>query len=268
MKFRTVMVLCLLVGASSLLVAHDLFIKLDSYFLAPNARAESSVLNGTFHGSENYVTRDRVLDVSVVAPAGRIALDTTAWSARGDTSVVAFRTGQPGTYVIGASTRGSEIDLEAEQFNEYLAHDGIPDVLDARRRDEELDKDVRERYSKHVKAVFQVGLARTEHHSTPLGYPAEILALDNPYTLEIGSEFRVLCLVDGRPVANQLVIDGGENQQGRMEERSTRTNDDGVARFVLDSAGKWYVKFTHMVQSPEAEIDYESKWATLTFAIR
>jgi hypothetical protein len=41
-----------------------------------------------------------------------------------------------------------------------------------------------------------------------------------------------------------------------------------VAQVTLDAAGKWYVKFIHMARANRAGLDYESKWATLTFEIR
>ena len=108
-------------------------------------------------------------------------MENKAWVPHGDSTLLTIETGAAGTYVVGASIRHSEIDLQAADFNEYLEHDGIPDVLEARHRDNELGKDVRERYSKHVKAVFQVGDARTDDFSAILGYPAEIVPLNNPY---------------------------------------------------------------------------------------
>ncbi|MEW5976298.1 MAG: hypothetical protein AB1898_10895 [Acidobacteriota bacterium] len=41
-----------------------------------------------------------------------------------------------------------------------------------------------------------------------------------------------------------------------------RTNQEGMARFKLSSAGSWYVKFIHMMPSEEPNVDYESKWAS------
>ena len=102
------------------------------------------------------------------------------------TSLLDLALGDTGTYVVGVSTRPREIELRAEEFNAYLEEDGIPDILEARRRSNELDKGVRERYSKHVKAVFQVGQARSEGFSTALGYAAEIVPLDNPYAIGRG----------------------------------------------------------------------------------
>src|SRR5207247_9774859 len=51
---------------ASLALAHDLFLKLDTYFLEPRTRVRVTVLNGTFAKSEGFVAPDRVADISVV----------------------------------------------------------------------------------------------------------------------------------------------------------------------------------------------------------
>src|SRR6267142_1546735 len=79
---------------------------------------------------------------------------------------------------------------------------------------------------------------------------------------------RVRCLVDGRPVANQMLLWGGEQRGRTLAQRGTRTGPDGVAEVTLDAAGRWYVKFVHMVRATERGLDYESKWATVTFETR
>jgi hypothetical protein len=262
---RTILLTGTLLLIASAALAHDLFLKLDTYFLAPHARVRIPVLNGTFSKSENFVAPDRLADISVVSPGGRARpAPATAWSRGPDsTSLLSIELGDAGTYVAGASTRPRELALTAEEFNAYLEEDGLPDILAARRSANELGKGARERYSKHVKAVFQVGEARSGGFQVVLGYPAEIVPLQNPYTLSRGTSLRVRCLVDGRPVANQTVLWGGAGA-----ERSTRTDSEGVAQVKLDAAGKWYVKFVHMVRADQPGLDSESKWATLTFEIR
>ncbi len=268
MKTRTLAIALGLVGSASLLYAHDMFMKLDTYFLAPRQEVRIPILNGTFVSSEDSIAPDRVVDISLVSGGHRLHIENTAWVPHGDSTLLTIETGAAGTYVVGASTRHSEIDLEAADFNEYLEHDGIPDVLEARHRDNELGKDVRERYSKHVKAVFQVGDARTDDFSAILGYPAEIVPLNNPYRLQVGGELVVRCLVDGVPVAGQYIVAGGQGWDGLIEERGTRTDEGGVARFIIDAPGRWYLQFINMSEHADPAIDYESKWATLTFEIR
>jgi hypothetical protein len=264
MKRLVFVVVLFLLATAGTLGAHDLFLKLDSYFVAPGATLVVRVLNGSFSKSEGSVAKDRVRDIAVVTPGGVARLDTAAWAARGDTSILTVNTGEKGTYVIGVSLRPRELKLEAKEFNDYLSHDGVPDVLAARRESRELDKPARERYSKHVKALVQVGDQRTEGYQTALGYPAELIPLDNPYSLRAGDIFRVRAVVDGEPVANQLVIVGG-----RGAKIPIRTDSMGVARVRISARGAWYVKFIHMrPAASESTIDYESKWATLTFGVR
>ena len=269
MRKQLVAAAILLVASATLLLAHDLFLKLDRYFVPPNASVRVAVLNGTFVASEGAVRPERLLDLSVVGPAERRTIPRTSWQPSGDTTWLTVQTGAPGTYVIGASLSPRQIALSGEDFNSYLKEDGIPDVLEARRRDDELERPARERYAKHVKALIQVGEARSEHFATELGYPAELVPLDNPYALARGGPLRVRTLVDGQATANQFVLYGGRTPNGaRLEQRSVRSDSAGVARIPLRGPGVWYVKFINMARTPGDTVDYESKWATLTFQVR
>lgn len=262
--------LMLLVSVGTL-AAHDLFLRADSYFVAPGGTVRLQVLNGTFSKSENAVTKDRLRELTIVSSDGVTKpLDVAGWAETGDTSIVTVNVGESGTYVIGASLRPREIALEAKDFNAYLASDGLPDILAARRRTKELELPARERYSKHVKALVQVGSTRTAGYGAELGYPAELVPLDNPYSLKQGGTLRVRAVVEGSPVANQVVIAGGRKSAGgRIGPLSVRTNGDGVARIPISSRGVWYVKFIRMQRAAaDTAIDYESKWATLTFGVR
>ena len=270
MKWRYVVAGLAVAATATVLRAHDFFFRTDSYFVQPNATVHLRALNGTFSKSENSITRDRLRDVSLVGPNGHNHPDTSEWSTSGDTSVLTVRVGATGTYVVGASLKPRQITLKAPEFNKYLADDGIPDVLTLRRKKSELNKDATERYSKHIKALLQVGSKRDGAYSTNLGYPAELIPLDNPYSTSVGGTIRVRAVVDGKSVANQLVVTGGRAPNGgRLAERRVRTDASGVARVRLTARGQWYVKFIHMVPFVGTErIDYESKWATLTFEIR
>ena len=199
---------CVLIAASGV-EAHDLFLKPFAFFVTPGSEARIRALNGTFEKSENSVARNRLRDLSIVGPSGVTHADTMAWSDAGDTSVFVFRTGAAGTYLVGASTLPRTLRLDAKAFNEYLASDGIPDILEARRKSNELGKPSHERYSKHVKTLLQVGDTRTAGFDAVLGYPAELVPLDNPYEAKVGGVVRVRTLVDGQPTGNQLVVAGG-----------------------------------------------------------
>jgi hypothetical protein len=262
--------LVLVALTAGMLLGHDLFLKLETYFVPPNSAIKVAVLNGTFSVSEGAVAPDRLRDLSLVGPDGRdgAALSRSAWRPQGDTTWLTLTTGSPGTYVLGASLLPREIALTAEQFNAYLQEDGIPDVLAARRQRGELTNSARERYQKHVKAILQVGDTRSLAFATVLGYPAELVPLTNPYDARVGDTLAFRALVDGKPAVNHLVIAGGEQHGKVRAEVRARSDSMGVARFPVSAQGKWYIKFIHMVPVNGDSVNYESKWATLTFQVR
>lgn len=251
-------------------LAHDLFLKLDNYFVAVNDKISVKILNGSFQTSEGAVTFARIRDVSVVSPKGeRTNPKETDFTKDDKTSFLNLQPTEKGNYVVGLSTMTREIDLEAKGFNEYLSHDGIPDTLAERKRDKELNKKVRERYAKHVKIIFQVGEKQSDNYKTALGYPVEIVPVTNPYSLKMGNTFEFQCLKDEKPLVNQFVMTGREDADGKLiVGKNVRTDKNGVAKIKLDGAGKWYVRFINMTPLNDPQVNYESKWATLTFQIK
>ncbi len=249
--------------------AHDLFLKLDDYFLRPNSAVTVRVLNGSFQSSDGAVPRERLAHLSLRVPSlPDSAADALSWRIEDKTSVIEFKTGKAGTYVAAISTKPREIELKAADFNDYLDHDGLPDTLEQRRRNNELGKDVRERYSKHVRAIFQVGDRLSDEYKHSLGYPVEIIPRQNPYSLKAGDTLHVLCTHRGKPISNQYVMAGWETSGGKTETLSARTDASGIAQIELRAAGKWYVKFIHMTPLTDPKLNYESEWASLTFAVK
>jgi hypothetical protein len=267
--------LLLTVSSATLLLAasagaHDLFLTLNSFFLEPHSTARVSVMNGTFSVSDGAVQRDRLRDLSIASGGSRRDLDRTLW-APVDTSlsIVHVPIAEPGTYVLGASLLPRDITLQARDFNAYLAEEGILPIIERRRQLGEQDAPARERYAKHVKALLQVGDQRTGDYATVLGYPAELVPLENPYSLRAGSTLRVRALVEGQPAPGQVVLYGGRTRTGaRIAPRRATADANGVASVRLSPAGRWYVKFIHMEPVTSDSLDYESKWATLTFEVR
>lgn len=278
---KTLLPLLLLVVLFS---SHDMYLKLDGYFLEPDTPATIKLFNGTFDKSDNVITRDRMLDVSIVGVGERTRIDTTAWTEEDAVTLLNFTTGAPGTWVAGVSTASRDFAQTAEAFTSYLKHDGVLDVLEERERTNTSDQDVIERYSKHVKTIFQVGEQTSDDWKTELGYPIEFIPLGNPYALQPGDVLPVRLLWRGEPLANQIVYvaaasaphthaDGEEHEHDAEEDHThtagtmLRTDTNGNLLVELTSDGTWYLRTIYLVESPEPEITHESNWATLTFSV-
>lgn len=248
--------------------AHDMFLKLANYFVAENTEISIPLLNGTFTTSENSIDRNRLGDISLVSPAGRTHLDTTVVTVQAKRTYFKAKTGAAGTYVFGVATKPSQISMTGKAFAEYLTEEGLGDVLAERKKMGQAGDSSTERYSKHVKAIIQVGAARTDGFSTVLGYATELVPLENPYTLKPGATLGVRALLQGKPAANIVLLAGGRSASGVIAEQRVRTGADGVARIKLPVAGTYYAKFISMNKVTRPGLNYESFWTTLTFQLR
>jgi Domain of unknown function (DUF4198) len=269
MPRRVMLVVVLLLAVTTSLLAHDMFLKLETYFLEPHRSIIVPLLNGTFSSSENAIDRPRIEDIAVVGPSGRRTYDTTVVSARHDTTFLALETGEPGTYVLGLSTRPNIIAMTGEQFGEYLAEEGLHRVIADRARAGTSATPARERYAKHVKAIVQVGQRRTSAFQAELGYTAELVPLDNPYAWKRGQPIRFRGMVNGRPTPGLTIVAGGRTPRGaRLPRRELTTDADGIATLRPTGPGHWYATFIHIGPVTAPDHDYESEWATITFQLR
>ncbi len=65
---RTSLTIILVLAWVGIFNAHDMFLNLDTFFLKPHSDVSILLFNGTFEKSENVITRDRMVDVSIVGP--------------------------------------------------------------------------------------------------------------------------------------------------------------------------------------------------------
>lgn len=252
-----------------LLSSHELFLKTERYFLSPGQATDLFLYNGTFDTSENTITRDRIVASHIWGPEYQYQPQAGDYRDEGDVTFLRIETGGAGTYVAGISTRPRTIELDAAAFRDYLTHEGLTDILAAREDQGRADQPARESYAKHVKALLQVGEARSDHYGMVLGYPIEFVPLRNPYDLRPGESISFQLLRDGKPLGNQ-VVHYSVRQPGERSgsERSLRTDARGRLTIVPEQAGQWYLATIHMTEHPEADLDYASQWATLTFAVQ
>jgi uncharacterized GH25 family protein len=253
---------------------HELFLQSARSPVPANSDEELRLVNGAFDKSENSIARDRMRNVSIVANGRTTSPPATAWYDDKVSSWLKYRTGEPGTYVIGVSTLPKVLEQTSAEFMDYLKHDGVPDTLAAFEKLSPRPEKVRERYLKHVRAIVQAGDKTSDDYSKPLGYPVEILLEKNPAAAKQGDRMSFRVLFGGKPVANQLVqvshrgFHGHDASGKHMNAYTLRTDKEGRASFELNRKSLWYISLIHMRKVDQADADYESNWATVTFHVK
>jgi uncharacterized GH25 family protein len=204
----------------------------------------------------------------VAGPAGTRDLPHEDWTGDDPKSTVKLTVREAGIHVLGAAVKPRLLKLSGREFEAYLEEEGLDHVVAARAAAKRTDEPSRERYAKYLKALFQVG--EPANAAPPaLGHEAEIVPEQNPYALGPGGRLTVRCLVLGQPWAGGTLFAGGRRGSGdeRFPQQRLVTDKDGRATVALTGAGIYYVKLVAIRDVQEVEANYESRWATLSFAV-
>ena len=253
--------------------AHEFWLYPSRYEAAARDTVTIGVLIGTgFRGESKPWATPRAVSFTMRGPR---TLDLRPVTLNGD--VVWARVVMPddGGAMFAYESNWADITVPAEEFDQYLATEGLDRPLAARKRVVTTTPG-RERYARCPKCW--VSGTHPERALQPAGLPLEIVPLDDPASAR---PLRVRVLDHGRPLAGALVRGwtrplaahsapiAAADRDSVPPALSARTGRDGVATLDLPRAGEWMLSCVDMTPSEDTqEADWQSLWASLTFARR
>jgi hypothetical protein len=172
---------------------------------------------------------------------------------------------KPGSHVFSLEALPRNIELPAKKFQSYLLEERLIDALILRAQRGQEDAPGRERYSRSLKAIAQIGPKLEDHVTKPVGSELEIVPLAHPYGLAAGAPLTVQVLFKGKPLAGRAVT-GANRLRGDLQSKTLRTDAAGKVTFPIARRGDWMFALVH-IEPTTGEVDWRSYWATLTFSL-
>lgn len=270
MRFYKLSAAIFLTLAASLCVeAHEYWLEPDRFFL----KAGESTPVRMFVGERLKAEEERPFQASktslmkMFSSGGEFNLIGTGRD--GEVPLFSFSSDREGTFLFAVQRSWSYITLTPEQFAEYLREDGMEYILAEREKLGQSAKEAKERYSRYLKSLVQVGEKRDKTFSGTVGLAFEIIPLENPYDKKPGSTLRVRFVFRGKPMPGKAVFADIRNS-GKIDTRQYKTDSAGIATIDLPASGICLVRAVHMERCEKAceGADWQSYWAALTFAIK
>jgi len=168
-----------------------------------------------------------------------------------------------GLHVIAQETRDSSLTWEeAEKFQSFLSAEGLDYILDEHRERGLPEVGFGETYSRSAKSLIGVGSA--EGADFEVGLPVELVALDNPFTVE--GDIQIQFFVNGEPRPNARINLFHRDPDGELTETYLTTDNDGIAAAPRTGAGFYLANAVHMDPVQDAgPTAWHSSWASLSW---
>ena len=264
----SIKVLLLLFGLMlvvSLIEAHEFWLqpKKYRYMLGEEVKVDFMV-GESFTGEYWDLARHKAEKMELHRASGVEDLVKEVKSTKGNN--LSVKADQEGTYLLAMQSNAAYIEMEGKEFNAYLKEDGLDNILNERKKLNQLEKPSTEYYTRYVKLLVQVGDKKDDSYKKKVGLRYEIIPDQNPYTLKTGDHLQCNVFFEGKPAPHALVkVWNKVNNTTFMQ--NIYTENDGSIRFPISTSGEWMVSSVKMIKSETEGAQYHSLWASLVFGI-
>ncbi len=245
---------------------HDLYLMPEQFMLPAAGPLRVVFQNGdAFPEGSSNVKPERLRNTRAAMKSGSSNFEGITAEAK--RTVASVRVAGEGVAILTAQTIPNFIELAPAKFTSYLKHENLTHVIEWRQQHGETAKPGRELYSKYVKSLVQVGKS-DGYFREKTGLTIEIVPEVDPYSLRPGGELPVQVLFRGKPAAN-LAVEAAWLEKGKSVVRTVgRTDGEGRLKIPVKAAGPHRLHAIAMERCADAKAaDWESFWASLTFAI-
>lgn len=253
------------VGAAE---AHDNWLEVEPFFAPTPGKAKVYLATGEQFLEAEHLTvrsRSRYSGFFLLSASGRRDISADLREDQQPLTVLSPGGRTMGTFVLALDAAPKDIEIAAEKFQAYLLEERLVDALLWRAGAGKEDDPGRERYSRCMKAIVQIGPKLDPVATQATGQEIEIVPLAHPYSIAVGGALEVQVLFKGRPLAGRAIT-AANRFRTSVSKKTVRTDASGRASFVLSRAGDWMFRLVH-IEPASGDVDYRSYWANLTFSL-
>ncbi len=245
--------------------AHEFWIEPDAHLVAPGDRVEANLKVGQDYSGSTYpFLPGRSVVFQLTDRAGTRDIDSTV----GDIPAARLSDLSEGLQIISYVSVPERLTFsDWEVFRFYVGYEGNDWAVAAHLAADLPQTGFTEAYTRHAKALVQVGPPGAADVDRPLGLRFELVALASPYRLAEGQTvLPVQLLWQGAPLVNQQINIFHKAEAVTL--RSVKTGADGRALVPVGDKGRYLLNAVHMkLDADNPENVWESDWASLSFEI-
>lgn len=247
------------------LLAQDAYLLPERFTLAPGESCELALHGGDFFPASEYATAVEALT------RGRLSTGAAlrGWQEAGDRTVTQLTApARAGSFYAAVETQAQLRELEADDFEAYLADEGAMETIEWRSRQGEARRPGRELIRRSAKTLLTAGEAGGAVEK-PLGQPLEIVPLKNPALLRAGEVLPLRVVFRGAALRGVLVNVRWVDASGKMGSLAAGPTDARGGTSVRLEAGVWKLHALRLMRRVDRrEADWDTYSASLTFEVR
>ena len=271
--YRVSLALAMLASAPHAL-AHEFWIEPKDFTVEPGETIEAEIKVGQgFKGNAYSFNPRNHTRFTILTPDGDVEVDSRI----GDRPAVSQSVATPGLAILVHQTTDSLLTYDdPAKFRQFVDDEGLDGTLEAHAARGLPEAGFREIYSRHVKALVEVGdgSGDGEGGDRELGLPIELTVEGDPYAEPLPDSVTLRATYGGEPMDGALVnvfIRPLGETEGEAERLRPRADAQGRVTVPLEPGTRYLANVVKMrepepLKAEDSDAVWESLWASTTFA--
>lgn len=245
--------------------AHEFWIEATPGPLAPEAVLSTHVRVGEDLVGDTLSWLPDTMSSMRHVPPGEDAADIPA--RLGDLPAIgALPLTEPGLHRLTVTTNPSYVVFDdMAEFADYLAYEGLDDVVDMHRARDLAETEIAEEYLRYARTLVQVGPVAPGQQDAPTGLALELVVDGTPF----GEDpiVPVALYWQGEPLPSVQVAVFHRRGGNASTRRLFTTDDDGRIALPVSEEGIYLLNAVRMDPADgPGSVTWRSHWASMTFA--
>jgi len=265
MKFRYLLILCLLLVIGLVARSSDYFLLPNTFFFHKGETLNLRLLIGDyFENVKDAKYQAASTDKFVLHEGSKNGIDLKTMAKESDSTLLSYKLQNTGLQLIEMNQTYPVVELDRPAFLKELEQEQLTKLSE--KVSATFQQDIREKYTTYLKTLFTVDKPNGTVFNKEFGQTLEIILLENPYKLGYGDDVSALIKFKGAPLANAHVDLVVKTATGKIHPERLVSDASGNITFKLSLEGNYLLRLINVEATKAKDVDYEKWGASYTFA--
>ncbi len=243
---------------------HDFFLLPENFFIHKGDKLNLHLLAGDQFVKQDEISYQPAKTSKFILYEGSRKIDLAKMakdSAAPLISIIVDYTGQ----ALLEMTRGMDYsDASRDSYADFLSAQGLDKLAEKVKSSNQFR--VKEKFTRYLKTLVSIDNHDGNAYEKELNEDYEIILKDNPYKKKYGDDMTALVKFKGKPAKGASLALYIKSIGGNVYTQNLATDAKGDVTFTMTREGIYLLRSVRVAETKDKDADYESWWASYTFA--
>ena len=261
-KKLLILILAAAIGIAD--TTHDYFLMPETFFMHKGDKLDLHLLMGEAFTKQAEIRYQPTKTAKFMLYEGSKKTDLTKVAKDSAVPVLNYTMTTSGQVLLEMTRSIEYNEVSRDNYAEFLTGEGLDKLGEKVKNGNQFR--IKEKYTRYLKTLVSVEDHDGSAYEKVLNEDYEIVLKDNPYKKKYGDDMTASIKFKGKPIKGAVVALYVKSISGNVYPQALIADAKGEVTFTMSREGIYLLRSVRVEATKDKDADYESWWASFTFA--